>query len=386
MLILVLAGCAEERERSDGGPSTGRLHPVGILDPNADEFHGKELARHDWSFALCATCHGDNLDGGKAKVSCLGCHAAGPTACTTCHADGPKTNAHVAHRVTGKLACAECHTVPATWDAEGHILRDGHADPAPAEVTLGALANLSLVPQDRAAPAKFEDGTCTNVYCHGAVLHAGGGAATAPRWTDATPTGSCTGCHASPPPSHAQSACASCHPANAPHIDGAVQIGSTSGCNGCHGGAASPAPPRDLSGNMFTTALGVGAHQAHLGASGLRGPIACTTCHQVPASVTSPGHIDSALPAEVEPSLGWDRSSGTCTTAWCHGPARPQWTQMGQVTCGSCHGLPPATPSHTTGMAITDCVTCHSSSVTPQGGIRFVNGTTTHLDGDVDAL
>lgn len=386
MIILVLAGCAEERERSDGGSPIARIHADGVLDPASEQFHGKELERHDWSFALCAKCHGDNLDGGKAKVSCTGCHKDGPTACSTCHEDGPKTNAHVAHRVTGKLVCVECHTVPATWDAEGHILRDGRADPAPAEVVFGARANLTLAAADRRGPATFAAGTCTNVYCHGAVLHAGGGVATAPRWTDPAPTGTCTGCHGAPPPSHAQSTCTACHPANAPHLDGEVQIGATSGCDGCHGSSGSPAPPRDLSGNLFTTALGVGAHQAHLQASGLRGPIACTTCHLVPASVTSPGHIDSPLPAEVVASLGWDRMTQTCTTASCHGPARPAWTQSGQVTCGSCHGLPPATPSHTAGTPITACATCHPSSVTPQGGIRFVNGTTSHLNGVVDAL
>lgn len=384
MIILVLVGCAEERERSDAGSDVVRLHPTGILDQASDDFHGKELARQDYRFELCAKCHGDNLDGGKAKVSCLTCHAQGPTACTTCHREGPTTNAHVAHRVTGKLACAECHAVPATWDAEGHILRDGHTDPPPAEVTFGARANLTLLAADRPGPATFADGTCTNVYCHGAVLHGAGGAMTAPKWSDPTPVATCTTCHGAPPPTHAQSACATCHPANAAHVDGTVQIGQ--GCNGCHGSATSPAPPRDLSGNQFTTALGVGAHQAHLNASGLRGPIACVTCHLVPSAVGSPGHIDSALPAEVEPGLGWDRTTGTCTTAWCHGAARPQWTQMGEVTCGSCHGIPPATASHTPGMALTTCVTCHPSSVTPQGGIRFVNGTTTHLDGDVDAL
>ncbi|MBL0215296.1 MAG: CxxxxCH/CxxCH domain-containing protein [Myxococcales bacterium] len=386
VVVFGVVGCAEERSRPDAGSTELRVHPLGILDPASELFHGKELERHDWSFKLCAKCHGDNLDGGKAKVSCLTCHRQGPTACTTCHRDGPTTNAHLVHRVSGKLECRECHAVPATWDAEGHILRDGHADPAPAEVTFGALANGALVPADRAGPAEFADGRCTNVYCHGAALHAGGGTMTAPRWDDATPAGSCTGCHGAPPPSHAQSACASCHPANAPHVDGVVQIGATSGCDGCHGSAASPAPPRDLTGHEFTTAIGVGAHQAHLNASGLRGPIPCATCHLVPASLTSPGHLDSALPAEVEPSLGWNRTTQTCTTAYCHGTARPVWTSSGQVTCGSCHGVPPATASHTAGMPITECVTCHPRSVTPQGSILFVNGTTAHLDGDVDVF
>jgi predicted CxxxxCH...CXXCH cytochrome family protein len=368
MIILVLAGCAEERERSDGGPSTVRLHPSGILDPASDEFHGKELERHDGSFSFCATCHGENLDGGKAKVSCLTCHQDGPTACATCHADGPTTNAHVAHRVIGKLACAECHTVPATWDAEGHILRDGHADPAPAEVTFGARANLTLAPGDRTGPAMFADGTCTNVYCHGAVLHAGGGAQTAPRWSAATPTGTCTGCHASPPPSHAQSACASCHPANAPHIDGNVQVGST--CDGCHGRAGDPAPPKDLLGNEFTTSLGVGAHQAHLRApSGIAAPIACATCHLVPSTTNAAGHIDTPLPAEVTTGLGWNRTTGTCASAWCHGTSTPKWTETGNVFCGSCHGVPPVTAAHDASMNLSSCASCH-----PAGFASHMNG------------
>jgi predicted CxxxxCH...CXXCH cytochrome family protein len=371
VLMIAIAGCAEERERVDGGPAEGRVHPAGILDRTSDAFHGKELARRDYSFSLCATCHGDDLNGGKSKVSCNGCHREGPTACATCHRDGPTTNAHVTHRVTGKLACTECHVVPASWDAEGHILRGGKTDPAPAEVTFGARAG---------ATAAFDGDRCTNVACHGAKLVAGGGTLTSPRWSDSGHAGSCTSCHGAPPPSHAQDQCASCHPSSAPHIDGIVQI--SSGCDGCHGSAASPAPPRDLTGNMLTTALGVGAHQAHLGSSALRGPIACATCHQVPTAVTSAGHIDSPLPAEVAPSLGWDRTTATCTTAWCHGSSRPVWTQQGQATCGSCHGIPPA--SHAPSLPLSACASCHSRSVTPQGSFLFVNGVTQHLDGDVD--
>jgi predicted CxxxxCH...CXXCH cytochrome family protein len=373
--MLLLAACAEERERPDAGPSEPRVHRAGVLDPASDDFHGKELARHDYSFSLCASCHGDDLDGGKAKVSCNSCHREGPTACATCHRDGPTTAAHVTHRVTGKLACAECHTVPASWDAEGHILRGGKADNAPAEIAFAPRAG---------AGAMFDGERCTNVACHGAALANGGGTATSPRWSDSGSAGTCTGCHASPPPSHAQNQCASCHPASAPHIDGTVQIGTTSGCDGCHGSAGSPAPPRDLSGNPFTTSLGVGAHQAHLQAAALRGPIQCATCHQVPGSITATGHLDTPLPAEVEPSLGWDRATATCTTAWCHGSSRPVWTQQGGVTCGSCHGIPPATPSHTPNLPLSACASCHPRSVTPQGSILFVNGSSQHLDGDVD--
>lgn len=350
VLAVLVAACAEERDRPDAGPPGARVHAAGILDTASDDFHGKELVRRDYDFGVCATCHGDSFDGGTAKVSCKTCHADGPTACTTCHKDGPTTNAHRAHKA-GAVACADCHTVPAAWDDEGHIRRAGKADPPPAEVTFGARAGTA---------AMFDGDRCTGVACHGATLVAGGGANTSPRWSDTGIAGACTGCHAAPPPSHARSECMSCHPSGASHLDGTVEYATS--CNGgCHGSAASAAPAPDLAGNTSISAIGVGAHQAHVNpTSGLRGPIACAACHQVPAMVTSPGHLDSAAPAEVVASLGWDRTTATCTTAWCHGSARPVWTQQGGAACGSCHGLPPATPSHDASMTLSSCAACHS--------------------------
>ncbi len=359
--MLALTGCSEERLLS--GPCDGcvvTLHDQGILDPGSDAFHGTLLARTNWGFARCAECHGEDFSGGTSGVSCVSCHQQGPTACVTCHRD--ESPSHAVHRAAS-LTCAECHRVPERWDAPGHIVDDA----LPAEVTFGALAAATLDPDDREGPPVFDGARCSNVYCHGAVLHAGGGSDTQPTW-DATATGTCGSCHAAPPPSHARSDCATCHPQSAPHIDGALQIGTTNDCSGCHGSAASPAPPFDLEGNQFTTAIGVGAHQAHLQApSGLRGPIPCETCHAVPATVTAVGHLD-ASPAEVNPELGWDRESQTCTT-WCHGVARPSWTSHGEVVCGSCHGAPPADANHDAQMTIATCVSCHVG---------------THMDGVLD--
>jgi predicted CxxxxCH...CXXCH cytochrome family protein len=214
----------------------------------------------------------------------------------------------------------------------------------------------------------FANGTCANIYCHGDALGAAGGTATRPAW-DEPALGGCNGCHGTPPPSHAQARCATCHPQDAPHIDGVIQVGRTAGCDGCHGGSGDPAPPYDLDGNEFTTALGVGAHQAHLaGASQLRAPLACGECHAVPATVDAAGHIDSALPAEVLPGVGWNRITGTCGT-WCHGSAAPVWTQEGGAACGSCHAVPPATAVHA-GVTTVQCANCHPSAA--------------HMDGDVD--
>ena len=378
-VTVLVTACADERNLAgpcaDCGP---HVHPPGILDPASDAFHGKELARRNWSFSLCASCHGENLDGGKANVSCKTCHADGPTACTTCHgATGPLTNAHPVHRLA-QVDCSECHIKPDRWDAPDHIIDDA----PPAEITFGAKAALAT--PDRKGPPTWDGERCTNVYCHADALKEVGGPAQQPRW-DQPIVGGCDRCHGAPPPSHARNDCATCHPASAPHIDGIVQVGRTSGCDGCHGSPASPAPPVDLSGNTSFTAIGVGAHQAHLQVpNGLRGPIACETCHVVPATVTAPGHLDAG-PAKVTPSLGWDRTAQTCASAWCHGVARPVWTTHDVATCGTCHGIPPVDGNHTAAMTLPTCVTCHSATVDAFGNILVTSGTSHHMDGVVDA-
>ena len=374
VMWIVLVGCADERVLSGpcvGHDCTAHVHPTGILDPSSPDFHGAELMRLDWNFPLCGKCHGDDFTGGKAGVSCVRCHVGGPQACTTCHGTGPTSNAHHVHAGTG-ITCSSCHEVPASWDADGHILHDGVAITTPPKVAF--------------TPTGTWDGTtCTNVYCHGATLH--GGTVTSPRWSDPTQPGpdTCGRCHGAPPPSHARADCATCHPPTAPHVDGIVQIGRTNDCSGCHGSPGSPAPPTDLSGNVFTTAIGVGAHQAHLqGRSHLTAPIACSTCHVVPTAVDSPGHLDSTGPAKVTASLGWDRTAQTCATATCHGPGRPVWTSTGQVSCGTCHGIPPNTPSHDPTMTLTSCASCHPGTVDAFGNIIITGGASEHINGVVD--
>ena len=385
MLTVLLAACADERMLSApcDGSCVADVHAPGILDPASDNFHPKMLAQRNWDFALCANCHGEKFDGGTSGVSCLGCHTAGPTACVTCHGAGPTSNAHPVH-LGNAVTCNECHVVPTNWDDDGHILHDGVAITAPAKVTFGARAALTIDPADRAGAPSFDGTTCRNVYCHGDALHAAGGTKSEPRWDDASaPT--CASCHGDPPPSHARSDCATCHPTSAPHIDGIVQVGRAPGCSGCHGSASSPAPPMDLSGNTFTTAIGVGAHQAHLQASShISAPIPCATCHLVPATIDSPGHIDSPGPAIVDPSLGWDRTAQTCASASCHGSSRPVWTSTGEVSCGSCHGIPPSDASHSPTMTLASCTTCHPGTVDAFGNIIVTDGTSEHINGRVD--
>ncbi len=383
---MLLASCSDERVlatpcTTDCG--TPRIHPADFLVPTSEAFHGKELLRRNWDFPLCASCHGTDFAGGTAGVSCLTCHVEGPTACSTCHgSNGPTTFAHQAHAPT--VACGECHIVPTTWDSDGHILHDGVAITAPVRVVFGARANETIDPADRAGPPVWDGATCTNVYCHGAALHAAGGAATRPRWDDPLPPGGCTTCHGAPPPTpnHVRSDCRACHPPSAAHIDGIVELGTT--CSSCHGSAASIAPPMDLAGNTFTTAIGVGAHQAHLQASSrISAPIACATCHVVPATITEPGHLGPG-PAVVTAALGWDHDAQTCSTAYCHGAARPRWTSSGEVSCGSCHGIPPVDAHHDATMTLTTCATCHPGTVDAFGNIIVINHESEHINGVVD--
>ncbi|HTE49499.1 MAG TPA: CxxxxCH/CxxCH domain-containing protein [Kofleriaceae bacterium] len=394
------AACAEERAPGQGCADCG-IHPAGVLDPASPDFHGAELARRDWDFALCASCHGSDFTGGAAGVSCVTCHAEGPTACSTCHGEKPDSGAHAAHLGDGPSArtwaCGECHQVPTRWDDEGHIRRAGVTDPPPAEVEFAETSLAAATPgfAVRRAPPGYDpaSGQCSDVYCHGDALGDGGGALTRPSWAGHGEQAACGTCHGDPPASHADDRCDACHaPAEVGHIDGELTIGGGSGCTGCHGSDDSPAPPSDLEGNLLTSAIGVGAHRSHLdGGLRLRGPLACGECHAVPAAIDSPGHIDSAAPAEVALVGGgqWDRAAVTCAS-WCHGQSQPIWTRVGQgeVFCGSCHGVPPDDSIHAPDLELSDCAGCHPGTVDGSGNILFSGPpgaeTSQHMDGNVD--
>lgn len=367
------------------------LHPGGILDPASADFHGKELDQRGWDFALCASCHGADFAGTTRAPACTSCHTSGPTTCDTCHPAEPRTGAHTSHLAIG-VACSTCHRVPAVWNQEGHVLVNGQPDRAPAEVTLSGLAEAVLEPADRTGPPAYDPatGACAQVYCHGDVLGPTGAANPRPVWTQDPPgPAACSSCHGAPPTSHARARCAECHPLDR-HINTTMDIGAGQpGCLGCHGSGTSAAPPRDLLGNTSTSALGVGAHRAHLdGGHRLAPPVPCDTCHVVPTTVLAVGHLDSADAAEVKAAVGWDRDARTCNNR-CHLQARPDWTGTQVAFCGSCHGVPPATPVHANVHQLSQCTTCHSNTVDVFGNIKLTDGpggvTSPHMDGDVDA-
>jgi predicted CxxxxCH...CXXCH cytochrome family protein len=225
------------------------VHEGGILNPHDDEFHANVLRGFSWNFATCQKCHGADLSGGIAGVSCNECHllqpgADGTATCTTCHgsAQSPApprdlsgntspsvrgVGAHQAH-VLGKtvisapIACGVCHRVPA------QVVSPGHLDhPRPATVTFSGLALA-----DGAAPT-WNGANCSNSYCHGGGGKLAGDTAfklRTPVWTLGTSQAFCGSCHGIPPttPAHAGVVypdCARCHATTVTPIGGILVSG-----------------------------------------------------------------------------------------------------------------------------------------------------------------
>jgi predicted CxxxxCH...CXXCH cytochrome family protein len=407
------------------------VHLGGILNPHDThgEFHGEIVKNASWNLEVCAKCHGEDFAGGTAGVSCTQCHAQGPTSCDTCHGQPPATGAHTAHAlgpVGRKLDCSECHVKPVHWNDPGHLTTPDGKPKTRGTVTFSAQSLAALAAPGRTGAPAWDGATCSNIYCHGGTRQDTKATHTAPSWTGGAAEAACGTCHGLPPPSHdakysSNAQCSACHQLIAPtpariaptlHVDGVVQLGDTSGtCSACHGSSAQNAgPPRDSSGNTSPTALGVGAHQAHLtSAHGMSAPVPCSACHVVPAALDSPGHVDHPLPATVAfsglatndgASPAWNRASATCASTYCHGGGQtmagdanarlrtPVWTLgTSQAFCGSCHGIPPSTTAHS-GVVFPDCARCHANTVAPNGAI-LISGppgarTSAHINGAID--
>jgi len=334
------------------------------------------------------------------------CHGDGKTAAPPVDLDGNSDDhargvgAHRRHLEASDthvaFPCETCHAVPATTDAPGHA-----DSPRPAEVRLTGLA---VQPGSTAA---YDASTlrCADSYCHGGPRAYAWPAAAV--WNDPkSPADACgTSCHALPPGgTHpAADACEVCHTDTAGpnhtikdrtlHINGRVDV-NAKGCNACHGNDENNAPPKDLAGSSDTTHVGVGAHQTHLAGGAFSKPVACDACHVVPNDPGAPGHMDTALPAEVtfgglatqDSSPTWDRGTETCSNTYCHGSGsmgganiQPKWTSVdgSQAVCGSCHALPPPAPH----IASDRCELCHSETVAP--GFTIVHREK-HIDGVVE--
>ena len=377
---------------------------------------------------------------------CDQCHGSGPGSCTSCHGgldnqtgappaglrgESSTTDlavgAHTAHVSGGSLAvafeCSECHLIPSSIAAPGHLGADSVA-----ELTWGSLAG-STASWNRATA------TCSGVYCHGSF--AGGTASNAPIWTG-TDQAACGTCHdvGSDPASllwkHEAHvgvglSCGECHASVTDtllaiidpvlHVNGQVDTltrdpsvceschGSGPGaCTACHGGTdnVTGAPPVGLRGETTTADRAVGAHTTHLEGGSQADAFACSDCHTVPTSLTTPGHLGADSVAEMTwstlsgPSANWERTSESCGSTYCHGNFAggtagnaPVWTGTNQAECGSCHDL--GANSEMLGwkhefhikVALLDCVECHANVTNASLDIIDL---TLHVNGVADTL
>lgn len=223
----------------------------------------------------------------------------------------------------------------------------------------------------------------------------------------------CTQCHASDYSGGTTgSSCFTCH----------TSPTGPENCSTCHGGPNSPAPPRDLDGNIARTDRGVGVHQVHLSAT--RGRfLACTDCHKVPGSFYDSGHIDDQdNRAEViissfiastitnDPSTGqydahlplfvpnptYNFANQSCANTYCHGNFKngnidnaPVWNNPQTGACGTCHGDPTRATIQERALPITtaqggshpnnlNCQNCHGDVI--NANMNFINPSK-HIDG-----
>jgi predicted CxxxxCH...CXXCH cytochrome family protein len=205
--------------------------------------HGLPPANHDAAWTACATCHPRSATGRSAR-HLDGLVSVGDESgtCAACHPN--PGGAHASHTLARRglaraLSCQECHVVPATVGAPGHL------DAAPAEVYPAAWTP-GLAARDGATPA-FDGARCANVYCHGGGTRLEAdrapGIVRSPAWSDESgAAATCGGCHGVPPTTapHAASmslgGCAACHPSidargtlvdpaeGGTHLDGVVDV------------------------------------------------------------------------------------------------------------------------------------------------------------------
>jgi predicted CxxxxCH...CXXCH cytochrome family protein len=391
----------------------------------------------------CTTCHGAVVEAGggfrdpskhidgqveAAPLGCRSCHGNADNAAPPVDTEGRSdpslvtVGAHQMHLEPSPwhrdVACEDCHRVPSTIGAAGHL------DPAPAELRFGALASSGdATPAfDRAAT------TCEGLYCHGSTLmgpNAGGAVARTPEWTSVDGTWNACGstCHTNPPggthPANDQ--CQICHgpvielfdsvaPASSlwaderRHVDGRVDFGSTT-CTVCHGDSdtGEPAPPLGTGGETQTSEPAVGAHQVHLARSGWHRPVACTDCHVLPGALPhtngtvdfswgGPSTADGAIPA-------YDDAARSCSGTYCHGTTlagpnpggsvdrTPVWTTVDGTydQCGTtCHTNPPGAPHPTNDQ----CQLCHGAAISSFDSTDPAASTWSqpllHINGEVD--
>jgi predicted CxxxxCH...CXXCH cytochrome family protein len=145
----------------------------------------------------CAACHGDRSPGvqpGDPRSAPGYNDGTDVNGRTALDAAATSIGAHAIHLTGGTLGvavtCDQCHAVPDSVDAAGHLDSD-------VKLTFGSLATKGgLAPAYDATTQ-----TCSNTYCHGGTPGWRINPVVAPRWSQGSEAIVCGACHDLPPPS-----------------------------------------------------------------------------------------------------------------------------------------------------------------------------------------
>ena len=380
---LFLSNCSEVEDDISQPPILEGVHGKDNINPTSDEFHGKLMEGS--GFVECQKCHAANFAGGTTEVSCIECHPS-----VSVHQDGifsaSSPNFHGKFLADNELEMSECKT------CHGIEYEGGVSSPTCANCHSGI--NVHKVGIVSPSSPDFHGKYIINQNwalaecstCHGEDYSGG------------LVSNSCNTCHTG---------------TNGPES-----------CNTCHGDFSDEskiAPPRDLNGNIQTSAKGVGAHSSHLSDNMLSAEISCYECHPKIENTDNFvfAHIDG-LPAEMEfgsvasagassPSYNSDLS---CSNTYCHGNFAfskddaesknlyaytdteivgnnfsPIWNVVDdtQAECGTCHGrknelgdiISPTPIGHFGNFQADACFLCHRSVFDENGELiksKHING------------
>lgn len=302
--------------------NTAGCHHDPIPNWSTPAVHGAtaKLAPGSSGFAACQICHGNDFSGGGADVSCFTCHGvSAPHAPKPWRTSAGTTFTHTNTDPKNAPVCAQCHFLGSPNNPAGHP-----STPAPAGTAPGCFNNTLCHGANPAShPVPFNDNAHYDVAA-------------------ATFDASCGTCHdVSGPSTKVGPACQTCHVAASPL--------TAAGCTSCH--AVPPdggAPAGDLYPNI------AGAHSAHFALTAVGTPISCDTCHNGLGTGTLNHYIRAksrVAPGDVLFSATYNAKSGAssfdngtalgCSNVSCHGgQTTPNW-RTGAIDvnfqCESCH-------------------------------------------------
>ncbi len=336
LLAVLVVGCSKKHGAPfdpDGG------HPEDFFPKHSAEYRNSGAAS-------CAECHGDDLRGGIATLSCYStsrdgqaCHPGGPDG----HPAGADWRAQHAADRSRAAECAVCHDnkgnnrVPNCFD---NSLCHGPKSDHPADW----LRSHSRTNQNQASACTGchqtnagAPGCFNNTLCHGAKsYHPAGWLQSHPR-TDQGEAAVCVGCHRSNPGAPGCFNNTLCHGAKSPHPGGWLRShpeadqGQASTCAGCHQSSAGTP-------GCFNSTL---CHGVRSG----RHPAGWRTLHrrtnQSAAAECAGCHAGKGTPSCFAVTAA--HITGACHPAgWSAGSqhgAAAKAASPGFANCQTCHGL-----------------------------------------------